>query len=77
MDRIYEHMKTLILTNLDTISKLVDDAEEMRQSVTTTKDETLKQTLLTQVDKMEESIEQLIKQTKDLFESYKKIVQSN
>ena len=77
MESVFERMKKLIIFNLDTISKLVDDAEQMRKEVDASTDEALKASLLEQIDKMESSIQQLIKQTTELFDTYKQFVRGN
>jgi predicted phage-related endonuclease len=77
MESIFERMKKLIIFNLDTISKLVDDAEQMRKEVDTSEDEKLKESLLNQIDQMERSIQQLIKHTVDLFDTYKLLVRGS
>ena len=77
MESVFEDMRKLIIYNLDTISKLVSTAEQMRKEVDTSQDKKLKTGLLKQIDNMEKSIQQLVEHTVKLFNTYKQIVRGN
>lgn len=74
METVFDRMKSLIIFNLDTISRLIDDAEQIRQSVDQSEDQELKKKLLKQIDEMDQSIQALVSKTRDLFDVYKQLV---
>lgn len=78
----YGSIRTTIQTNLETIGKLIQQAEELKKiveklngSTDGTGETTVKESLKAQIDDIENTIASLIKQTGDLFDMYNKFVE--
>ena len=64
-------MKKSILNNLDTIGRLFSIVETLSKSVSEVEDKELKKELEKQVLEMIKSVNNMIKQTRKLFDAYK------
>lgn len=72
----YEAMRNAIQANIDAIRALIQQAEQLSQTITQVEDHTLKNTLTQQVESLNESINHLVEETDKLFKQYIELANS-
>lgn len=77
----YQNIRNLIKNNVDTIIKLVEQAQGLEKIVNSISDNApekeLKQKLEQQISDIRATIAQLVSQTEDLFKSYDEMVEAS
>lgn len=72
----YGAIRQTIKTNVQTIGKLLEQAENLKKLVAAISDQATKDSLSSEVKKIEDSVGNLILQTDELFDKYEQFVES-